>query len=524
MAALSQDEALEEVRKLERKLLGRIRDIEKYQDYYDGKHKLHYASSEFREWFEGRYQGFADNWCAPVVDATVERLKIEGVRPHGASKVDKGLQKIFEENQGQVESKLAFTASAIAGRAFAIVWGSDDGPELTFEHPAQCVVEYEPGSRRKRKSALKLWQDDKHLFATLYTPDHVWKFQRDLTNLDDGYTRTLWVPAAYGDWEPRQPNDEPWPLSNPMGIVPMVELQNRPKLNGDPLNEISGVAAMQDAINMLWSYLFTAGDFAALPQRIVLGAQLPKLPILDENGRKVGEKPIDLPEANVKRILNFEGPDAKIGQWDSADLEVFTTVIEKAVGHVASQTRTPAYYFANKIENISGDTLQALDAGLVSKIHDRMMFYDYPILEIYSLLALANNNPSKAKAIKSGTVMWADSETRSDAQKMDGLVKLQNIGFPFAYIAEQFTGGDADETERIIKMRDKEQEEQLAKQQEQMAQQQADGTIPAGAGASKGGSGGAVGPNDAKSAAKDNKFRKPNQSGGNWHPFGNPYA
>jgi hypothetical protein len=459
--ALSMEQAREKLRALETELRLRTPDIEKYSDYYKGKHKLRYASDEFRTWFEEKFTGFADNWCAPVVDATVERLKPQGIRPYGEQKVDSDLQRVWEENSCPSGSKLAFTTSAISSRAFAMVWGSEDGPEITFEHPAQCIVGYKPGSRRKREAAAKIWRQDSFVYGNLYTEDGIYKFQRLTTSETKGpeaEERKLYLPIGFTDWEPREVPGEPWPVPNPMGMVPMVEIQNRPQLAGDPLNEISGVSAMQDAINSLWSYLFTSADFAALPQRVILGAQLPKMPILDSEGRKIGEKPIDLPEANVKRILNLEGPDAKIDSWEAAALDIFTGVIEKSVGHIAAQTRTPIYYFASSIQNISGDTLQALDAGLVAKIEDRIMFMDDPVKDIYELIALALGEVAKAKAIKAGTVQWADYENRSDAQKMDRLTKMQSLGFPDEYIFEQYTGGDADEVQRILDMRKREAE------------------------------------------------------------------
>lgn len=473
MAYLSKEAARLKLQALEEALNLRQADIKKYTNYYEGNHKLQYASDQFREWFEGQFKGFADNWCAPVVDATVERLGFAGIRPRDANGVDPDLQRAWEENGAETDSRLGWTSSAITGRSFALVWGSEDGPTLSFEHPANCIVMYEPGSRRKREAAAKFWQDERYVYGNLYTADGIYKFVRPnvQANHDHDYAarerlaKQLWVPNGVSGWEPREVKHrgidengdeakEPWPVPNPMGMVPMVEFQNRPQLNGEPLNEISGVCAMQDAINALWSYLFTAADFAALPQRVILGAQLPKLPVLDKDGKKIGEKPIDLPEANVRRILNLEGPDAKIGQWDSANLETFTGVIEKAVGHIANQTRTPIYYFASSIENISGDTLQALDAGLCSKVSDRQLYANDPLKDVFELISLALGDEQLAKAVRGGTIMWHDHEMRSDAQKMDKLVKMQTLGFPQEYIFEKYTGGDADEVKRIMEMRE----------------------------------------------------------------------
>lgn len=57
-----------------------------------------------------------------------------------------------------------------------------------------------------------------------------------------------------------------------MGVVPMVELANRPLLTGDSISEVSGIAAMQDAMNLLWALQFNPADFTSLPARVVLGA------------------------------------------------------------------------------------------------------------------------------------------------------------------------------------------------------------------------------------------------------------
>ena len=451
------DDAIAEITRLERKLGSRRDEVQRLVDYCDGKQPLQFASEQYRDWFGDQYQGFADNWCAPVVEALTERLRPVGVRPREATKVDPQLRQWWEESGAAADSPLAFGTMATAKRVFALVWNADgeDGvPEVTFEDPRQAIISYEGGSRRKRRSALKLWSDDENDFATLYLPDMIWKFERNRFGTAlAGLELTPEVRASLGGWQPRKiTGDDAWPLPNPLGVVPMVELQNRPKLMGEPLSEISGVIAMQDAINALWAYLFTAADFAALPQRVILGAQLPKIPVLNEQGQKIGEKPLDLPDANVKRILNLEGPEAKIGQWDSANLENFTKVIEKAANHIGNQTRTPLYYFASSIQNISGDTLKALDTGLVAKSRERMETSNDSLREINRLMALVAGETKLAEAVRGGTVLWADHESRSEAQKVDALAKLKDIGFPFEYIAEKYVGGDADELERLMKM------------------------------------------------------------------------
>ena len=168
----------------------------------------------------------------------------------------------------------------------------------------------------------------------------MWKFERRRAlGVADGRTQSgLYVSgdcSSGAGWKPRDVGDETWPLPNPLGEVPVVEWVNRPMLGMEPLSDIEGTMAMQDAINMLWAYLFTAADHASMPARVVLGAEPPKIPILDAEGQIIGSKPAKLEDLANGRLLFLPGaggnkPD--IDQWDAAKLDVFTAVIDNAIG------------------------------------------------------------------------------------------------------------------------------------------------------------------------------------------------
>jgi hypothetical protein len=107
---------------------------------------------------------------------------------------------------------------------------------------------YEPGSRRKRRAGLKRWQDGNQNYATLYLPGELWKFARPLAKQDKS-PQMADVDEELRAWEPREIGNEPNPQSNPLGVVPLAELPNKPMLVDDPISDVSGVVAMQDAIN-----------------------------------------------------------------------------------------------------------------------------------------------------------------------------------------------------------------------------------------------------------------------------------
>lgn len=443
-------EAVETLNKLWEELDKRQRDIDELDRAYRGEFKLHYASDEFQEYFGDRYRNFSDNWCGIVADAPHERLEITGVRLAGQTKADAELWDTWIENEADLYSDLALLDAIISKRSYALVWGdADSNPQITWEHPSQAIVGYDPETR-KRAAGLKAWADDTKDYATLYLPDSVWKFERYRGTTHAG----LWIPGGNGGWvERRGTADRSWPLPNPLGEVPLVEFRNRPRLKGEPISDISGTLAMQHAINLLWAQLFTAADYAGFPQRIVLGAEMPTVPILDEDGQEIGEKPIDLKKFAVNRAQWIEDPTASIAEWKAANLEAWTNIIEVAVGHVAGQSRTPAHYMliGGTIANVPEGGLKALETGLAMRSKEKTQHFGHPARDVFRLSALVKGEAGKARDIARGTVLWRDVENRSDAQRSDALQKKRAMGYPLEYILE-LDGLEGSERARVMQM------------------------------------------------------------------------
>jgi hypothetical protein len=446
---------------LEKELLNRRGEIDKHQAYYRGEQPLRFASAEFAKYHGQRYRDFSDNWVQVVADSPVERLTVTGIKPAGSERADAELWRVWQENGLDADSQLGFLGAVTAARAFALVWGDpddDDAQIVTFEDATSCIVAYEPGSRRRRRAALRRWQDGDHYMAVLYLPDEVWKFERPIERRTKSEDMAA-VDEALNDWAPRDPEQlrEPNPQPNPMGTVPVVELPNRPLLVDDPISDVSGVVAMQDAVNLLWAQLFTASDYAAFPQRVVLGAEVPKIPVLNAAGQVVGEKPMDMERLTADRVAFFTGENAKIGEWTAANLKAYTDVIEVAVGHIAAQTRTPQHYLVGRMANLSGDALIAAETGLVKRVEEKQLWFGQALRELFALIALARGEEERAAAVRGGQVLWADAESRSQAQMADALLKLQQIGFPFEWLARRY-GQTPTEVADLVAMRAREME------------------------------------------------------------------
>lgn len=450
------------------RLNARRPDIEKSESYYEGDQPLSFATEEWQKANAARYAGFSDNWCGTVVNAEAERL-----RPIGVTNLDRldasWLWDQLQYNEFDMLFSQGVITSLAAKRVYVIVWGDSDGEAtVTFEHPSQVEIEYDWENPRRRKAALKTWVDEKLEYATLYTPTELWKWQRPRQRpKNDRESQALQSRtgfAADGGWVPRDmPDSESWIVYNPLGIVPVVEIGNRPTLKGDPISEIQGVMPMQDAINLLWAYLFLAADYASMDARVILGAEPPKIPILDkETGAVVGFRPVEMKDLREKRLLALTGTDAKIDSWNAAQLNIFTDTIEIAVGHIAAQTRTPPHYLvANKgISNLSGDALKSAEIGLTQKANEFISFTDPQLREVLRLVALVADKKDLAQKVRLAKLAWRNTEIRSESQMADALLKKKQIGYPFEYILE-LDNVDPGTAKRVLEMRDKEEQAAL---------------------------------------------------------------
>lgn len=460
-------EALAVTQRLHAVVVQRQESTRVAEEYYAGKQPLRFASDKWREFHGRRYAGFSDNWCAPVANTPNERLRVDGFRLDDdpeQSDAEKQLWKDWQLNDMELQSSQGFLHGIVARRSYVKVWGTaDDEPIATWERSDQMTIEYDPARPGVGRYDLKTYVDGDTEYATMSTPDEVWKWRRPFRGAQgSGLVTPTGTPlsTAGGTWEAYQPTeDDTWPLNNPMGVITGVEMPNRPLLGAEPLSDIAGTMAMQDAINLLWGYLFTQADFAGMPARVIMGQEPPKLPILDATGQQIGERPADLKKLAEDRILWLTGEKTTIGQWDAAKLDMFTDVISTAVTHIAAQTRTPPHYLVlgKGMVNVSADGMRAAETGQVMKVREMQTFLTPAVRGVFQRFALVRGDTALAEDCRLGSVGWRDAENHSEAQRVDALQKLDAIGFPFAWIAERY-GLSISEVTRVMEMKKAEQE------------------------------------------------------------------
>jgi hypothetical protein len=419
---------------MDEKLKARNPQIQLWENYYEGVHRLQFATSRFRATFGNLFREFADNWCELIVNASVERLKVIGFRTEdGTLDADKDASRIWRDNAMASQLKMAFTEAVKLGESYLLVDGENtvedtDSPLITVEHPSQAFVLCDPANPRRRVAGLKEWVDDEtgKIYATVYMPDFIYRFEAEEKEEtgDRAYqTSLLGTPSAEVgrdiEWVARK-NGVPFYSENTLKAVPLIPLRNNPTLSQGGRSDISVVIPVQDAVNKLVSDMMIASEFASFAQRWATGLDVPKDP---ETGRPMANSDF---LASVGRVWVAEHQDAKFGQFEATDLRNYVHAIEMLIQHVAALTRTPPHYLLGQSGAFpSGDSLTATETGLTAKVEGKWDDFDPDLCQATNLALRAKKIDRRAQE-----TIWRDAERRIRSQRIDGAMKLSTLGVP----------------------------------------------------------------------------------------------
>lgn len=388
------------LRRLEMELGNRIPEMQAYRNLVDDEHPQPDSVETARKF--KRIAGLATtNLTGLAVEATAERMSVEGVRIGDEPDADKAVWDILQRCDFDASSQDAITSALVYSRSFLSVEPpvGDRPARLHYEDPRQVVLATWPdGSRR---AALKVYTDEwtGTTFGTLYTPNFVVRMQR-----------TGYPGSGQQQWIQRDLGRESSVTRNPLGEVPFFELQN--KLTGSVRSEVAPLVIPQLRLNQVIFSTDAVAEWGAFRQKWATNIEVPR----DADG-----KPIAPFEANVAKLFVAEG-DSKFGDFNVSDMKPYIDLAQDVAAHIARLSRVPITYFLSNVANLSADALALLVSGLVLKCQRRVKGYE-PAFEGAVRLMLQTMNDPRANAANI-EVKWADMETRSRAQDADAAVKL----------------------------------------------------------------------------------------------------
>lgn len=397
-------------------------DLLKFASYYEGEQqKLAFSQARYKSAFQDIFNNWRDNFCGLIIDSATERMRVEGFRVPSEGKMSNEAKEFWQRNGLDSLQNAVHLDGMVHGRAYVVVWADKNGePTITPVSAEEMAVQFKPGSLTELEAAARFFQDSwGRTWVTLWTESYVYE-----------------VPLGKTQWE------EGTKKRNPLGKVPVVPFHNRSRINGKPYSDLHNVIPIQDAVNKLTADAILASEYAAFPQRWVTGLELEE----DEQGRL--KEPF---KVAVDKLLQAENEKAKFGQFEAADLTNYTNFINLLVQHLSSVSRTPSHYFlVNQGNAPSGEAIISAEAGLVSKVKERMLYFGEAWEQVIRLCFLIKKD-KRSDEVALETV-WADPEYRTEAQHIDALLKLKQLNVP-EEILWMRAGFTASEIEAFREMR-----------------------------------------------------------------------
>ena len=413
------------LKRLSGKLADRQTKMSMFDDYYTGDHPLPFLTrahdSKMRNEFRKMLEDSRSNFMRLVVDVTEERLKVEGFRLSASSDqaTDKATWDIWQANQLDSESQVAFVESLVKGVSYMSVWTAEEEgehPTICVEDPMQTIVAYVPGTGyRQRAAALKVWRDEDMGVrrANVYLPEGIYKYEAKIGKESSvGDPRNLEAPGDQDPWSEIPGSFVP----NLVGVVPIVPIRNRPRLLVEGESELADVFRIQNQINGFLFLLALAGYMGAHRQRWATG-----LKIMEDTAGN----PVEPFNAAVDKIWQAENPEVKFGDFEQTQLSGYLESIEQKVQHVAVTTRTPKHYLLPAGQEPSGDAIKSAESGLVKKILRKQTVFGEGLEET---MRLARRFAGEGDSPVDSEIVWADPEIRTEAEQTDAAAKKLQLG------------------------------------------------------------------------------------------------
>lgn len=397
---------------------------------YSGTSRLKFAADEV----EGDLKFFNVNLCRLAVDALAERMRIKrfDVRDSsGKDLSDIAMAAWARTNMDQLLQPLLVDALAL-GSAYLIVWQDSNGKATITPESAQQVAVQRHPITGEVEQAIKRWD----------TMDPSGAIQVEHLIHYDRHAVTQYSRKAGQEWATVGE-----PVSNPLGVVPVVPLINIARI-GDlcGFSVIDDLGPLVDALSKVVADMLVASEDVARPRRWATGVDLEEETtpssdgfIADEQPESPAKNEVVSPFEKGNRMFTVESPEARFGQLPGADLQGYKTAVEIILQQIMAVSALPAHMMGVTTANpSSADAIRAAEASLTARSESRIKVLGIPIERAISLMVAIETGQDVAEI--NTAVKWASAATKSTAQEADAVTKLHTLGIVNTEEAREMMG------------------------------------------------------------------------------------
>lgn len=353
------------------------------------------------------------NVLAIIVDAFGQNLAVNGFRSSDQS-VDDPIWQWWQARRLDARQSEAHRPALTYGTSYAIV-GKES---CRLRTPRQMFAVYEdPSLDLWPEYAIETWIDRSEsrpvrrgmlLDREFSYPVNLGNLPRSSTPDDDRIRRIR--PVSDGD-----------AVRHESDVCPVVRFVNNRDAEDVVLGEVLPFVDQQRAINSVNFDRLVVSRFGAFPQKYAIGW--------------AADGPDALARASAARLMAFEDETVRVGDFAQASVEPYNSILEEMVAHVATEAQVPLSSFGSLI-NLSAEALAMAEAPHQRKLTAKRESFGESWEQVLRLAAEMNGIGVDDTA----EVIWRDTEARSFAQVVDGVVKLAGQGVPIEELLEDIPG------------------------------------------------------------------------------------
>jgi hypothetical protein len=367
------------------------------------------------------------NMMGLVVDATAERLALEGFRLAGQNAADQESWTLWKSNDLDFHFDMGLLEGLKGGTFYTLVEPTGTGPA---EHLRGAPV---AGDRRLRARLQPAPQGRRAEVVGGRLDRPAQRHPRPESRGRGVAVQVRGGPAprrgAGGARPVAAPRGagESWPARNPLGEVALTECPNNPTLLGGGVSEIADVIDVQDRINKTIADRLMTQDYGAFPQKWATG-----YPEEDAHGQRgAADRHRPGPGGHHRRA------ETRFGQWETAPMDPYSSAKREDAKDIASRTRVPAQYLLGEMSNVNGETLKASESGLVAKCRQRTRSFGQGAVGTIWLARRAAGLPDADARMEA---IWRNTEFRTEGETMDAAVKGVQTGIYDVRYAREYVG------------------------------------------------------------------------------------
>jgi hypothetical protein len=351
------------------------------------------------------------NVLTVVRDTFAQNLSVVGYR-RATSRQNLPGWELWQRNRMDARQAEIYRPALTYGVGYVTVTPSDDGPVFRPRSPRQLIAVYDdPQVDEWPQYALETWIDytdaKPRRKAMLFDDQFIYpcdlgEAPSPTLETDEQLTRMVTNIRAEGVSAP---------IRHKAGVCPVIRYVNGRDSEDLIVGEVEPLIELQRAINEVNFDRLIVARFGAFPQKVIVGWSGSKSEVV---------------KASARNTWTFEDDTVKASTLSAATTTPYNEILDEMIDQVALVAQISPVHAKGKMANLSADALAAAESNQQRKLQSKRDSFGEAHEQLFRVGSAMNGDTQTAEDTEA-EVVWRDTEARSFAAVVDGIVKLATL-------------------------------------------------------------------------------------------------